>query len=56
MTLKNFAYLALRSRSYSPKEALRQINIAIKVSVRTGASFEECVNICQECHGKPSIF
>lgn len=56
MSLKHFAYLALRKRNYSPREALRVINIAITSSVCTGASFEVCINIAQECHGKPEIF
>jgi hypothetical protein len=56
MSLKNFAYLTLRSRGYSPLEALRIINIAIRSGAGNGVEFEAAINICQECHGKGPIF
>lgn len=56
MSLKNYAFLSLRALGYSPREALRIINIAIRSSACHGASFETCLNLCMECHGKGPIF
>lgn len=56
MSLKNFAFLALRARGYTPKYSLELINTAIRSSVNTGLDFEICINLGQELHGKNPVF
>jgi len=52
MSLKNYTFLRLRSLGYSPREALRILNVAR----HSRLEWEESINLCLECHGKGPIF
>lgn len=52
MSLKNFSFLALRALSYSPREAKRILDVAL----RSGLEFEDTVNLCLAVHGKGPLF